>query len=191
MKEEQREELSDQLMKELGAGERGVVEFTDFKRWIQGSDSEGVRKQKAMERWQLCGKDAQEIKQELQQLMERDNIQVVDLFDKWDKDKNRALRKREFLIAMKLLFNDEDHWREHARAAVDEVWVAFSLTADSEVSAKEFDNWLSEGSAADREADRRAAARKRGARGRAPPTAQTAKHSTNSSVSESEGAASG
>ena len=37
---------------------------------------------------------------------------MADLFDRFDKDGDRMIRKREFLVAMKLFINDETRWEE-------------------------------------------------------------------------------
>ena len=61
-------------------------------------------------------------------------IQVVDLFDRWDSNGDRQFRKREFLVAMKLMVGDEERWRAHTRAAVDEIYDRFRKNKRGKVS---------------------------------------------------------
>eukprot|EP00966_Prymnesium_polylepis_P189706 4395585-Prymnesium_polylepis.2 len=43
---------------------------------------------------------------------------------------------------MKLLVGDEERWREHARAAVDQIYSSMRKNAKGKVSVVEFDRWL-------------------------------------------------
>ena len=45
-----------------------------------------MRREKAMTTWQLRGRTAEELRHELQGFMERDRVQVVDLFDRRGRD---------------------------------------------------------------------------------------------------------
>ena len=118
--------LRDELLADLGADERTGVPFNDFKLWVQGEESEHMRKERAMSRWRLRGKDNEEIRKEMQSLLERDHIQIIDILNRWDRDQNGCLRKHEFLVAMKGMVRSEGHWRRHGREAVDTIWHTFA-----------------------------------------------------------------
>eukprot|EP00966_Prymnesium_polylepis_P059969 1391127-Prymnesium_polylepis.1 len=128
---------------------------------MAGEDSERMRTERAMSKWNLVARDRNGVQRELWRLMNRDRVHVVDLFDRLDRDGNQRLRKHEFLVAMKLFVNDESAWRsDHGkdmRDVTDEIWEHLPKAAEGGVTTEVFQAWISEGQSAEIAAQQRAA----------------------------------
>jgi hypothetical protein len=97
----------DDLYKELDYMGKDVIAFSEFHGWLLGIEIEPLRKARAIASWELTENEPEALRLQLRQFMDRDMIQVVDLFERWDANGDRKLRKREFLCAMKLLVGNE------------------------------------------------------------------------------------
>ena len=128
-----------------GMDGNGRIEYDQFSTWLHRSETEADRKTKALQNWRVTGQDAEEIRVEIGEMMQRDGINVTDMFAAWDKDVDAKMRKREWLVAMKKMVADEALWRSEMRNLAEEIWTKLKKDDQGKVGIFQFSKWLAGG----------------------------------------------